>query len=299
MKTLAATMWRWLALAAGAVVIAVGLSAATFTAAPREAVLLERGGHVVAGPLAPGLHWRIPLVEGVIRMDAGVRLDKGRVQVGTGAAALAARYAVLWRIGDARRFYQATGGDGAVVSQRLDAALAPALRRMMDAHKPTAFLTRPAATINTALGAAVQAPARKLGIDVLQVGLAQAQVPAAMQKQIGTRMAAEVGARAATSASSAASADEAAARADRGRAQAIMAAARRASAGIRGRSEGQAAQIYAKAAAQAPRFFRFLQALTSEEEAMSSHTRALVISTDSPWFKELRPSASSKQRHKS
>lgn len=288
MRALTPALWRLIAVVAGVIVAAVGLSEATFTAGPGEAVLLERGGHIVAGPLAPGLHWRIPLVEGVIRLESGVRLAKGRVQVGSGADVLGARYAVLWRVAAPRRYYQATAGAGNVVAERLDAALAPALRTVMNAAQPRDFLARPAATIDSALGTVVQAPAEKLGIDVLRVGLEEAEVPTALQEKIGAHMAADASRRAAASASSGAAAQIAAARAGHAQAQAIVAAAQRAAAEIRGRSEAQTAEIYARAAVQAPQFFRFYQELSSEEQAMSSHTRALVISTDSAWFKELR-----------
>lgn len=286
MNALRPAMWRWLALLGAALVVAVGLYSAAFTASPGEDVLVERAGRITAGPLGPGLHWRIPLLEGVVRLGAGVRLDKGNVRTGSGTDVLGARYAVLWRIADARRYYTATGGDPGVVADRLDTALGPVLRKMLDTDKPSAFLARPAETVDAALSAAVKPPASKLGIDVLTVGLEEAEVPKSVQKKIGERMAASVSANAA--ASSGVAAEVAAAGEERARAGEIVAAAQRTAAGIRGHSEARVAEIYAKAAVQAPDFFRFYRELISEEKAMSSHTRALVISTDSPWFKLLR-----------
>lgn len=287
MTVIGPQVWRWLTVIAAVVVAAIGLFAAGFTAGPGEIVLLERSGHVVAGPLESGLHWRVPLVDDVVRLDAGVHVEQRRVQAGAGADALRARYTVLWKVGTPRRYYQATGGDASIVNDRLGTALAPILRRMMNPSQPDVFLTRPAANIDATLATAAREPAAKLGIDVLNVALEDASVPSSLQQAIGSRMAAGYRARAAGSASSAAAAEIATGRA---RARAVVAAAHRAAGEIRGRSEAQVAEIFARAGARAPSFFRFYQQLTSEERAMSQHTRALVISTDSPWFKLLRDS---------
>lgn len=262
-----------------------GLAESMFVVGPGERVLMERGGKIVAGPLQPGLHWKIPLAERTVRLPGHVTLLRGQVRAGANGQGFTAGYALAWSISDVRRFYSATGGDGSDASQKLSAAADDVVRKAMASAGAKRFLAEPVASVNAALAAAVSQPAGKLGVHVVDAELTGVDVPAALQQRLAGRMAAE-----GTAASpAAASAAYAAKTLDiRRRAASLLAGARHEAATIRGHTDATIAGIYAQAGKAAPGFFRFYRALESEKAALRENTRVLVISTDSPWFHALR-----------
>ncbi len=291
-------MWRWLLGGAALVVaISLGLSGTLFTVGPGQLAVLEKDGKPVGVPLSAGTHWKIPLVEGVVRMHAGTQLATGKVTVGSGNDAIGVHYAVLWRISDPRRFVAATAGSGEVVADRLKASLTPALQHLIGSEGPDKFLRRSATDVEIALTPMTAPPAKKLGIDILGVELGRTDLPASLRATVSHRMALAVGTQASAAASSGGAAQAAQARLLQQRRAQILANADREAASLRGQADARVAGIYAQAARKSPRFFRFYQSLINEEKALAANTRLLVISTDSSWFRVLRSTPPGGRKH--
>lgn len=281
----------WLAAVAVLALVLTGIAQSVFTVGPARTVLVERDGKIVAGPLRTGVHWKVPLVESLVSVPGGVMVMHGRVRAGASEQGFAAEYAVVWRVANARRFYQTTGGRGSNVASRLSTPADSALRQRMTKAGAARFLATPVASANTALSAAVRAPARKLGIEVVKTELTGVSVPATLRKRLANRMASEAASKASAAESSSRAAYAAATKRIQGRTKAILSDARREAASLQGKADARIAGIYARAGKAAPGFFRFYRALESEERALRENTRVLVVSTDSPWFRTLEAKA--------
>lgn len=273
------------------VVVAAGLSAG-YEVQPGRGVLLLRGGKVVASGLRPGLHWKVPLLESVVRLDERVQLTSGRATVGaTGDSAnqMTVGYGIFWKIANPEEYYAKTGGGTQVVAGRLTDAVERGLRNAV-ADAPLPFLERPADDVESALGQAAVSAASGLGVAVLGVRLGAVQLPSGLQKTVTRRMttATEAEARSVAQQTDNAIAGIKAAAAQQQ--ASIRGEANRETLQIRARSQKNVAAIYAEAARAAPDFFNFYHSLQSERKQLIENTRVLVISAESPWFKALSPS---------
>ncbi|MGH8274942.1 MAG: SPFH domain-containing protein [Gammaproteobacteria bacterium] len=282
-------------LIAGIVVLAivcVGLFLATYSVPPGQAVLLLHGGKVVAKDPTPGLHWKIPLLEHVVRLDARTRLSTGEVRPPpTGTVGLAVRYAVFWRVVRPVDFYHATNDDADTVNRRLQAVLSPVIQTAMTQGEPEDFLTVPSAPLEARLQAGVEPVSNKIGIQVLSVALGTAEIPPKLATRVADGMAAGTQREVAAAKNAGRQAREAIAEQARHKRERTLSDARGAAAKITGQSETKVAAIYAPLAKKAPKFFSYFLRLESESAALKSHTRLLIISMDSPWFKTLEKSA--------
>lgn len=273
------------------VVLVIAGFSSTYEVQPGRNVLLLRGGKVVATGIGPGLHWKIPLLESVVRLDERIQLISGRATVGEAggdAGQTSIGYNVMWKIAEPEKYYSATGAGRQIVEARLSEAIERSLRDAVGSS-PLKFLERPAGNVESRLEKAVEPVAERLGIVVMGVRLGATQLPSDLQKSVAEQMAAAVQteSEAVERQTQAAIADIKTAAAQQ-RAS-IEAAANREALQIRAGSERQAATIYAGAARAAPDFFRFYHALQSEREQLIENTRVLVISTESPWFDALHP----------
>ncbi len=278
-------------------IICIGLFLATYAVHPGEAVLLLRGGKVAAVERGPGLRWKIPLIESVVRLDARTRLAEGRVlPAASVTSGFAVRYAAFWRIAEPKTYYRATSRDAGTVSQRLDAAVGPVIAKAMTAGGAKQFLIGARPHLDANIEAAVEPVARENGISVLGVHLGVADIPAKLADKAtstmtaGTRAEIEKAKAAGTAREAAIAAAAASSRA------AVVADARLKAATITGKSEARVAAIYAPVARAAPGFFDYFLALESEGAALKTNTSVLVLSMDSPWFKTLEKTAGKRQQ---
>lgn len=273
-------------------IVCVGLFLATYSVSPGQAVLLLHGGKVVAKEPAPGLHWKIPLIEHVVRLDARTRLSSGRIGAPEEATAgYAVRYTVVWRIARPEDFYHAASGNADAADGRLHKAITPVVTQAMTAGKPEDFLTAPGAALQSRLQTAVKSVADEIGIHVLSVSLGTAEIPQNLSTRVADAMTAGTQREIAAAKNAGAQERKKIAAQARSKRTAILSGARKEAAKINGASEARVTAIYASPAKKAPEFFSYFLRLESEAAALKSHTRVLVISMDSPWFKTLEKSA--------
>lgn len=264
------------------------LESSLYSVGPGEVAVVIEHGQAKAGTREPGLHWKSVSVQVAI-LDSRVQVAHGNFDADPQKPESAdrARYAVLWRLAQARTYYDATHGKGTVAQNKVDTAVGATLRKLLAKPPSHAVFAVPPASVNAALAAALKPVAKKLGIDILSADITRATLSDAARKQVVESMLqADSAVRQAEQAKTQTAATKKLA-ATRAHAEAILAAANRQAASIRGQGEAQVAGIYAKASKHAPAFFNFYQTLLSEQAVLDTHTRLFVISTDSPWFKLL------------
>ena len=280
-----------------AILGAVGLSG-LFTVDERENVLVLQFGQVRQAHTEPGLYYRIPFIQDLVRYDARILglqsqpleitpLDDRRLVVDA---------FVRWRISDVEQFRQAVGGEGIRAAQlRIERILNSAIREVLGSVRSDAVLSVQRTELMNRIRDISRDQAASLGVLVIDVRLTRTDLPEQNLAATYARMRAD---REREAADLIARGNEAAqrlrAQADR---QVVVdiSTARREAEVTRGEADAERNRIYADAFGQDPDFFAFTRSLTSYERALRGNNTAMVLSPDSEFFQFLRSDGASGQ----
>lgn len=270
--------------------VALALSA-VFVVDERENALVLQFGQVQQVRTEPGLYFRIPLIQEVVRYDARILglqsqpleitpLDDRRLVVDA---------FVRWRITDVTQFRQAVGPEGVRAAQvRIERIMNAAIREILGSVPSGAVLSEDRTGLMNQIRDVARREGRSLGVEVIDVRLTRTDLPDQNLASTYARMRAE---REREAADEIARGNEAAQRvrasADR---QVVVevSGARRESEIIRGQADAERNRIYAEAFGRDPEFFAFTRSLTSYERALTGENAAMVLSPDSDFFRFLR-----------
>jgi membrane protease subunit HflC len=272
------------------VAVAIGLSA-LFIVDERENVLVLQFGQVKQVRSEPGLYFRIPFIQEVVRYDARILglqsqplevtpLDDRRLVVDA---------FVRWRIEDVERFRQAVGTEGVRAAQvRIERIMNAAIREVLGSVPSGAVLSDDRTSLMNRIRDLARREADSLGVEVVDVRLTRTDLPEQNLAATFARMRAE---REREAADEIARGNEAAQRvralADRTVVE-LVSSARRDAEIIRGEADAERNRIYADAFGRDPEFFAFTRAMTAYSRALTGENTAMVLSPDSTFFQFLR-----------
>ncbi|WP_377188829.1 protease modulator HflC [Ruegeria meonggei] len=272
------------------VILAVAGLSSIFIVDERERALVLQFGRVVAVKEEPGLAFKLPVVQEVVRYDDRILsidvqplevtpLDDRRLVVDAFA-----RY----RISDLNRFRQAVGVGGIPVAEdRLDRILRAETREVLGSVSSRDILSSDRAALMLRIRNSAIAEAQALGVTVIDVRLKATDLPQANLEATFDRMKAE---REREATDERARGNEAA---QRVRAQAdrtvveLVSDARREAEITRGEADAERNAIFAEAYGADPEFFEFYRSLTAYENALRGGNSSLVLSPDSEFFNFL------------
>ena len=272
------------------VLVALGLSS-IFIVDEREKALVLQFGQVKAVKEDPGLSFKLPLIQDVVRYDDRILglptqplevtpLDDRRLVVDAFAR---------WRIDNVVTFREAVGAEGLRAAQgRLDRILNAAIREVLGSVPSTTVLSDDRTPLMNRIRDIARTQARALGIDVIDVRLTRTDLPEQNLAATFARMRAE---REREAADEIARGNEAAQRvrasADRTVVE-LVSDSRRQSEVIRGEADAERNAIYAEAFGRDPEFFAFTRSLTSYERALRGENSSMVMAPDSEFFDYLK-----------
>ena len=255
-----------------------------------HAAVLTRFGHVEATDIGPGLHFMLPFVQQVQVYDTRAILQQSEPEDYKTADGDPVRvgYFVRWRIVAPDAWFAATAGDDMQVNQQMTPLIHDALRAQIGKHGLAELLGSDGGAIDAGLRNAVSGDVRrKLGVEVLGIGVERVLPPDETLASVYKRMSAE----AATQAGSVRDEGEAAAAAIRAKGQGadgeVLAAAAKQAAAVRGAGDADAARIYATASAQDPQFFRYWSSLETWRKTFSAGGAVVVLDKDSPFMRAI------------
>lgn len=275
----------------GVIAIAIFLSS-IFIVDERETALVLQFGQIKQVKTEPGLGFKVPLIQEVVRYDARIlALDTSPLEVTpSDDRRLIVDAFARYRIRDVVRFRQAVGVGGLrVAEQRLVDILTTQTREVLGSDGVTSntILSPERANLMVRIRDQAQARADALGLEVVDVRLKQTNLPDQNLEATFARMRAE---REREAADEIARGDEAA---QRVRAQAdrtvveLTSEARRESEITRGEADADATRIYAEAYGADQEFFSFYRSLAAYERALQSGNSSIVMSPDSQFFNYL------------
>ena len=283
-------MNRMVILLAAVFLIFIGAMSSIFVVDEREKVLVLQFGRVVATKEDPGLSFKIPIIQNVVRYDDRILsrdidplevtpLDDRRLVVDAFA-----RYRII----DVNKFREVTGASGdtaiSIAGTRLDRILSSQTREILGSVSSNNILSQDRFALMLRIRNGAILEAEKMGIEVVDVRLKRTDLPRQNLEATFARMRAE---RDREAADEIARGNEAA---QRVRAQAdreqvvIVSEANRESEIIRGEADAERNAIFASAFGEDPEFFEFYRSLNAYEKAITGSNSTMVMSPNSEFF---------------
>lgn len=270
----------------------LGLSS-VFVVDEREKALVLQFGQIRAVKEEPGLSFKIPFIQEVVRYDDRIlSLDTDTIEVTpSDDRRLVVDAFARFRIADVVQFRQAVGVGGLRVAEdRLSSILNAQIREVLGADQVTSdtILSEDRRGLMRRIQAAAQRSAAGLGLDVIDVRLKQTNLPEQNLEATFARMRAE---REREATDEIARGNEAAQRvralADRTVTETMSDAERQAQV-IRGEADAERNAIFAEAFGADPEFFAFYRSLEAYEKSLKGDNSSMVMTPDSEFFDYLR-----------
>lgn len=273
-----------------AVILVTALSS-VFIVDEREKALVLQFGRVVKVKEDPGLGFKLPLIQEVVRYDDRILsrdieplevtpLDDRRLVVDAFAR---------FRITDVEQFRQAVGAGGITAAEdRLDSILRSQTREILGSVASNDILSSDRAALMLRIRNGAVEQASELGVEIIDVRLKRTDLPSQNLESTFARMRAE---REREAADEIARGNEAAqrirAQADRTNVE-VTSDATRQSEIIRGEADARRNAVFAEAFGQDQEFFEFYRSLNAYRKALKGSNSSMVMSPDSEFFNYLR-----------
>lgn len=277
-------------LPAVAILGAVALSS-MFIVDEREKVLVLQFGQVKQVRDEPGLGFKVPLIQDVVRYDDRIlSLPTRPIEVTmSDDRRLVVDAFARWRVTDPVRFREAVGANGVGQAMtRLEGILNDAIPQVLGSVESSRVLSEDRQSLMNLIRDIARREGSSLGIDVVDVRLTRTDLPEQNLEATFARMRAE---REREAADEIARGGEAASRvrasADRTVVE-LTSDARRQAEVVRGEADAERNRIYAEAFGKDPEFFAFTRSLTSYERALKSENSSIVMNPEGEFFEYLR-----------
>ncbi|MFY0309699.1 protease modulator HflC [Leisingera sp. D0M16] len=275
------------------VVAAIAVLSAIFIVDEREKALVLRFGRVVDIKETPGLAFKVPVIDNVVRYDDRIlSLEVGPLEV----TPLDDRRLIVdafsrYRIANVDTFRQAVGAGGiGAAESRLDKIMRAQTREVLGSVSSNDILSSDRAALMLRIRNGAIAQARALGLEVIDVRLKRTDLPQANLEATFARMRAE---REREAADEIARGEEAAqrvrAQADRTEVELVSEAEREAEV-IRGEADAERNAIFAEAYGRDAEFFEFYRSLNAYANSLLAGNSSLVLSPDNEFFDYLKSS---------
>jgi membrane protease subunit HflC len=254
----------------------------------RQIAIVTQFGAYKRALARPGLHFKVPFVQDVTRMDSRIQLNDATPTeyLTVDKKRLVADPITRWRVADPLKFYT-TVHDESGASARLQDVVNSELRRELATRDFDAIIGSERDTMMHEVAVSARAKCKDFGIHIVDVRIKRADLPNEVEESVFGRMRAERE-RVAKQYRSEGEGEAAKIRAETDKERTILLAkAYETSQKIRGEGDALSTTIYAKAYEKNPEFYAFLRSLDAYEKLMGDKS-SLVVSTGSELFKYLR-----------
>ena len=267
--------------------LALIIWASTFVVQQWETAIKLRLGEIVASDYDPGLHFKVPLLNNIMKFDARIQTLDARPErfLTIEKKDVIVDSYTKWRIDNAAQFFRSTGGDSARTARLLSERINTSLRDEFGKRTIQEVVSEDRLELMQVLTKQVDTQAAELGVEVVDVRVKKIDLPPEVSESVYNRMRAE---RERVARDLRAKGSEAAERiradADRQR-TVILADAYREGEQTRGKGDAKASEIYAKAYEADPEFYAFYRSLDAYRQALAESDTTLVLGPDSDFFK--------------
>ena len=274
-----------------AVIAIAAILSSIFIVDERQKALVLQFGQIKAIREEPGIYFKLPLIQEVVRYDdriLGLDVDPLEITPLDDRRLVVDAFA-RYRIADVQRFRQAVGASGVSLAEnRIDTILRAQMREVLGGVTSSEILSQDRAVLAGRIRDASRNEANSLGVEIIDVRLKRTDLPEQNLDATFARMRAE---REREAADEVARGNEAAqrvrAQADRTKVELVSDAQRQAEI-IRGEADAKRNAIFAQAYGADPEFFDFYRSLAAYRESLKAGNSTMVISPDSEFFDYLK-----------
>jgi membrane protease subunit HflC len=275
----------------GVVVALVLVSMSAFVVDQRQTAIVFQLGEVVGTKTAPGLYFKIPLVQNVRFFDSRIlTLDTAEPErfITAEKKNVSVDSFVKWRIIDVSQYYISVGGDEARANTRLMQTVNSSMREEFGKRTIHEVVSGEREEIMKVLRTKADADARKIGVEVLDVRLKRVDFPLEISESVYRRMDAERK-RVANELRATGNAESEKIRADADKQrEVILAEAYRDAQKLKGEGDAKAAKVYASAFGKNTEFFSFYRSMDAYKQTFKNKSDVMVLDPSSAFFKYLK-----------
>ena len=272
-------------------VVVIGALSSVFIVDEREKALVLQFGQIVKVQEEPGLGFKIPLIQEVVRYDDRILsrdLEPLEVTPSDDRRLVVDAFA-RYRISDVEQFRRAVGAGGEdAAARRLDSILRAETREVLGSVSSNDILSTDRAALMLRIRNSAISEAQALGLQVIDVRLKRTDLPPENLNATYERMKAE---RDREAADERARGNEAAqriqAQADRTVIELVSDAERQGQI-IQGEADARRNEIFASAFGEDPEFFEFYRSMTAYQRSLRPGNSTMVLSPDSDFFNYLK-----------
>lgn len=279
------------------ILVSMIVSGSVFIVNQYEKAVVLRFGKLVETDIAPGLHYKIPVIDKVLRFDGRLMtadmtpesfytVENKRLVVDS---------YIKWRIKDVEAYYKATGGGERLAEDRLSQRAADGLRNQFGRRTLHDVVSGQRDELMAELKKTLNESANtSLGIEVVDIRVKRIDFPPEVSKKVFERMAADREKEAREYRAKGKEQSEII-RADADRQRVVLEAeAYRDSERLRGEGDATAAAIYAAAYNKDPEFYAFVRSLTAYRKTFAGKEDLMVVDPKSEFFRYLKDSQARK-----
>ena len=266
------------------------VSQALHTVDQTESALVVQLGKPVKAITAPGLHFKKPFIQQVIKFDNRLLLYDAApsVIITKDKKNLVVDNYAKWKIVDPLRYYQTVKNETGAQS-RLDDIIFSNLRQELGKHDLVDIISKTRASLMGTVTEKTNEAAKAFGIEVVDVKIKRADLPPENERAVFERMRAEREREAKRYRSEG---EERAlgirAKADREKTILLSEAARKAEV-LKGEGDAVATKLYAQAYTKDPEFFYFLKTMEAYKKTLGDKD-TLVLTPESEFFRYFKKS---------
>ncbi|MEP1768566.1 MAG: protease modulator HflC [Sulfitobacter sp.] len=274
-------------------IVAAVLMSSIFVVDEREKALVLRFGQIKQVKVEPGLSFKVPMIDEVVRFeDRILSLETPVIEVTPADdRRLEIDAFVLYRIDDVVQYRQAVGSGGETrAANDLSGILESQIRAVLGSQGVTSntILSPERSALMDQIRTRSDARANALGLEVVDVRLRQTNLPeqnfdATLQRMIAEREREATDERA----RGREAAQRVTALADRTYEE-ILSEANRDARIIEGEADAERNRIFAEAYSKDAEFFEFYRSLAAYEESLRGDNSTMVLSPNSEFFNYLR-----------
>ncbi len=271
------------------VVIVVLLAGSMFTVDEKEQAIVTQLGKYVRTVTEPGLHFKVPFLQSAHKFeDRVLEYDAAAAKIITSDKKhLVIDNYARWKIVDPLKLYQ-TVRNVFGAHARLDDIVFSEIREELARHTLTEVVSINRAALMEKVGQQCGIKAREYGIEVIDVRIKRAVLPAEVAHSVYARMKAE---RQRIAKKYRSEGEEEAvkiqATTDKER-TILLAESYRQAEKLKGEGDAEAIKVYAEAFEKDPEFYAFVRTLETYEKSLGQDT-TVVLPSDSEFFQYLSP----------
>ncbi|NKC12355.1 MAG: protease modulator HflC [Gammaproteobacteria bacterium] len=270
--------------------VAVAAPMSLFTVHQTEVALLRQLGEIKRADYEPGLYFKWPVVQNVLKFDARIQsLDsEPELFLTSEKKNVSVDSFVKWRINDVTTYYKTTGGIKNTADLRLGEVLRKNLKDEFGKATIRDVISDDRIRIMEIVKDVLNDYGESLGIHVVDVRIKRIDLPTTVSTSVFRRMQAE---RQEVAKQYRSRGEKEAktirARADRER-EVLYAEARRDGERTRGEGDALAAEIYAQAYSQDPEFYALYRSLSAYKTSFGGNSDVLLMKPDSEFFRYFK-----------